>query len=176
MSITAYGLPVGRPPGAINIASRELKEFWHNFFSSAEYRTKAKQRILDGSAPHLESYLLNRIYGKPKEHVELSVTAAQEDLSMLSTEELTQRAENLLKQLGEMKELEESIPAEYRIDDVETSIRPSPSSPAKSASQSNTSLASYEQEDAKSVAALRDAAILAEVTKRASQTDSHGTE
>ena len=32
----------GRPPGALNHATRELKEFWHLFFTSAEYREKVR--------------------------------------------------------------------------------------------------------------------------------------
>ena len=70
-------------------------------------REQAKKRILNGSAPHLESYLLNRIYGRPKEHVEVNVSV--EDLSTLSTEELEERTQVLLNQLQEARELEAAI-------------------------------------------------------------------
>ena len=104
----------GRPLGASNTITRELKTFWHRFFTSEEYREKAKQRILAGTAPHLESYLFNRIYGKPKEYIELSVGQA-EDLSLLSMEELAQRADILLSQLRDARELEDAIPAQYQV-------------------------------------------------------------
>lgn len=104
----------GRPRGALNIIHSELKEFWHKFFASEEYRQNAMKRIREGSAPHLESYLLNRIYGKPTEHVSLSMTM-NEDLSGLSTSELALRAEDLLKQLREAEEIERVLPAQYRV-------------------------------------------------------------
>jgi hypothetical protein len=116
---------LGRPKGAINIATRELKEFWHRFFSSREYRESAKSRILSGSAPHLEGYLFNRIYGKPTETLKLSLeTDDREDLSSLSIEELTLRAEELTAQLREAMELKAAIPAEY-FEDAENSTKPS---------------------------------------------------
>ena len=100
--------------GSPDIATRELKEFWHKFFISEEYREKAKQRILDGSAPHLENYLLNRIYGKPREQVDLNISHSTEDLSSLTIEELRERAEQMVNQLAEAKALEEALPAEFR--------------------------------------------------------------
>lgn len=108
-------LPIGRPKGALNIATRQLKEFWHEFFTSEEYRRKAKQRILDGCAPHLESYLLNRIYGKPLEQVEVSVVGPEEDLSMLSVEDLARRLAEVSRQLEEAKALEAALSTEYHV-------------------------------------------------------------
>ena len=66
----------GRPKGALNRATREIKEFWHGYFSSPEYREEAKKRILSGSAPTLELYLLQLTYGKPREQVDLNVSQA----------------------------------------------------------------------------------------------------
>lgn len=73
--------------------------------------------MLNGDAPHLETYLLNRLYGKPREHVSLEVSlgAGGEDLSTLSTFELQKRAIALIDELQEVAELEEAIPAEFRI-------------------------------------------------------------
>jgi len=102
----------GRPKGSINLATRELKEFWNLFFCSSEYRESAKRRILSGSAPHLESYLLARIYGKPKEEIDLHIGRLEEDLSHLSSEELAQRAEDIARSLREAQELEAALPAE----------------------------------------------------------------
>jgi hypothetical protein len=115
----------GRPKGAINRASRELKEFWHSFFTSEEYRERLKKRMLEGSAPHLESYLFNRIYGKPKEAMalDLRVGRLEDDLSHLSTEELVLHAMELVKGLRELeeeeRELASAIPAQYRMEFVE---------------------------------------------------------
>ena len=102
----------GRPPGATNLVNREFKDCWHLFLTSQEYRDSAKKRILEGSAPHLESYLLNRIYGRPKEMLEVSVSV-QDDLSTLSVEQLALRAEELLRQLQDATDLESAIPTEY---------------------------------------------------------------
>jgi hypothetical protein len=104
----------GRPKGALNYATREIKEFWHGYFSSQEYREEAKKRILSGSAPTLELYLLQLIYGKPREQVDLNISQGPEDLSSLSIGELHARAEQLVNQLAEAKALEEALPAEYR--------------------------------------------------------------
>lgn len=62
----------GRPKGVPNKATREIKAFWHAFFRSKPYRETAKNRMLAGRAPHLESYLLALVYGKPKETVEVT--------------------------------------------------------------------------------------------------------
>jgi hypothetical protein len=100
----------GRPKGSLNSATLELKEFWNRFFTSPEYRNAAKKRILDGSAPHLESYLLNKIYGKPRESLDVHIERGDgEDLSMLSAEELTLRAEHLLDQLRDARAVEAQL-------------------------------------------------------------------
>ena len=84
-----------------------MKAFWHRWFSSEAYRESAKARILNGTAPHLETYLLQRIYGKPTERIEV---VQHEDISSLSVEELTKRAAALVDQLREAKELEDALP------------------------------------------------------------------
>lgn len=62
----------GRQKGTPNKATAELKELWGGFFRTDTYRDSASRRILDGKAPHLESYLLALIHGKPTERHELS--------------------------------------------------------------------------------------------------------
>jgi len=114
----------GRPKGAINIATRELKEMLQQFFSSEEYRQSIKARIIAGTAPTCEIYLLQLLYGKPKESVDLRVgpLEGEEDLSTLSTAELVERLEGQLRQLREVQELEAAIPAEviaqFRIEEA----------------------------------------------------------
>lgn len=105
----------GRPKGSLNRATREIKEFWHGYFSSPEYREEAKKRILSGSAPTLELYLLGLVYGKPREQVDVNVSqSTDDDLSTLSIGQLEERAAQLVNQLAEAKALEAAIPADFR--------------------------------------------------------------
>jgi hypothetical protein len=66
------GNPAGKPKGATNLATREVKEWAEKFFASKKWRTSAESRMLKGKAPHLEGYLLALTYGKPVERVEHS--------------------------------------------------------------------------------------------------------
>lgn len=59
----------GRPKGATNKATREIKAFAQGFLGSKEYRDNAKRRVLRGRAPHLETLLMHYAYGKPKETI-----------------------------------------------------------------------------------------------------------
>lgn len=56
----------------MNKGTRALKEFWGEFFASDAYRESAKLRIVQGKSPHLETYLLATVYGRPTEHHEIS--------------------------------------------------------------------------------------------------------
>jgi len=103
---------LGRPKGATNLATREIKQELHRFFSSPVYRESVKQRILEGSAPTIELYFLQLLYGKPKEKIDLHIGPLEEDLSHLSSEELAQRAEDIARSLREAQELEAALPAE----------------------------------------------------------------
>jgi hypothetical protein len=106
----------GRPPGALNHATREFKAWLDQFFSSDAFREKTMQRILDGTeSPQITLYLLQMRYGKPREIVDLNVTT-YEDLSTLSVEELHERARELVEQLDDAKALAEAI-------DIEPSLR-----------------------------------------------------
>lgn len=60
----------GRPKGVPNRATREFKAFWRCWMDSADYRENVKRRILLGRAPHLESYIAQMVYGRPKDVVE----------------------------------------------------------------------------------------------------------
>lgn len=62
----------GRPKGVPNKATLELKEWAEKFFTSPAWRKSAEQRMRQGKAPHLETYLLQMHYGKPKEQIEHS--------------------------------------------------------------------------------------------------------
>jgi hypothetical protein len=107
---------LGRPKGATNHATRELKQELRLFFSGGEYRASVKKRIIAGSAPTIELYFLQLLYGKPKETVDLNVTQS-EDLSSLSTDELLTRLETMRQQLLSEAAIQASIPAEFKVDE-----------------------------------------------------------
>jgi hypothetical protein len=67
------GNPSGRPKGMPNNATVEIKEFALTLTTrDPEWLESARQRMKDGKAPHLETYLLQMAYGKPKETIEHS--------------------------------------------------------------------------------------------------------
>jgi hypothetical protein len=55
----------GRPKGAQNKATREIKEFARNFLMSDKYRRTLERRILAGTAPQMEVMLHHYAFGKP---------------------------------------------------------------------------------------------------------------
>ena len=62
----------GRPKGSKDkIAQRVLLEM-QQFFASPAYAASVKERTLAGKAPHLESYWLNKLHGKPVELHEIT--------------------------------------------------------------------------------------------------------
>jgi hypothetical protein len=99
---------MARTPGALNYATRELKYELNRFFSSEEYRDSVKTRIVNGSAPTIELYFLQLLYGKPRENVSVAVHV-DDDYSNLSTAQLAERAQELLARLHEAEELERQI-------------------------------------------------------------------
>lgn len=65
------GNPGGRPKGAVNKATREIKAFCEEFLASEDYVESAKARVRKGKAPHLETLWHHYAYGKPKETMTL---------------------------------------------------------------------------------------------------------
>lgn len=66
------GNPNGRPKGAENKATADIKAFASGVFFSPEWQESAIQRMKEGKAPHLETYLLQMLAGKPKESMEVT--------------------------------------------------------------------------------------------------------
>ncbi len=60
----------GRPKGSLNKGTPDLKAFWREFFVSEAWRDNATYRIIQGKAPHLETYLLARCFGLPPKATE----------------------------------------------------------------------------------------------------------
>ena len=61
----------GRPRGAINHATREIKDFARNLVESPEYVKSLTRRLIAGRAPHMETLIFHYGYGKPKETVDV---------------------------------------------------------------------------------------------------------
>jgi len=87
----------GRKTGSVNIKrSKEAREFAALVLDSREYRESLVLRIKNGTLPTaIEQLLYHYRYGKPAEHVEVSVTPNADVLSQMSNEELAARAEAL---------------------------------------------------------------------------------
>lgn len=64
----------GRTKGTPNKVTTEHKEFLESVLESEEYRTAAKERMVQGRAPHLEQLGWHYKRGKPKETVELGAS------------------------------------------------------------------------------------------------------
>lgn len=95
----------GRPKGSLNKGTREIRDWARTLLLSEEYQASAKRRVLAGKAPHVETYCLQLIGGKPAETVD--VTLRRVDLSRYSDDELA-----LLEQLvakGEGDEPTEAV-------------------------------------------------------------------
>ena len=60
----------GRKAGVPNRATAQFKTFWQTFLESAEYRENLKQRVLSGSAPHMEKYLAELLHGRPRQEAD----------------------------------------------------------------------------------------------------------
>jgi hypothetical protein len=61
----------GRPKGALNKATREIREAAQALLDRPEYRISLQERLDAGRAPHMETLLHFYAWGKPKERIEL---------------------------------------------------------------------------------------------------------
>ncbi len=68
------GNPKGRPRGAPNKATREVRALARRLVEDREYQAGVRRRLRAGEAGALEPLLWHYAYGKPKEAVELSAT------------------------------------------------------------------------------------------------------
>jgi len=62
----------GRAKGTPNLITAEVREFWASVLQSQAYKDRAKQRVIDGTAPGLEQLAYHYAAGNPsKETVEV---------------------------------------------------------------------------------------------------------
>lgn len=66
------GNPKGKAKGTRNKATVEVQAWMEKLTTSKEYLASAERRILAGKAPHLESYILQKVGGKATERLEVS--------------------------------------------------------------------------------------------------------
>jgi hypothetical protein len=62
----------GRREGTLNRATAEFKGFWQQFLVSTEYRDSLKRRMLDGKADHMERYVAELLYGRPRQEIDMN--------------------------------------------------------------------------------------------------------
>lgn len=60
----------GRPKGALNKTTREIKELSQSLLTDPAYLDALKRRLVSGKAPHMETLLHQYAYGKPKDTTE----------------------------------------------------------------------------------------------------------
>ena len=85
----------GRPRGVPNKATVEIRDAARRLLEDEAYQRGLSARLIKGRAPHMETLLYHYAYGKPKETMDLRVS----DVSLLSHEELRERAAGLLARL-----------------------------------------------------------------------------
>lgn len=106
---------MGGGAGATLLTRQEVAKRARSVLESDDYQRSFQERVANGTlAPGVEQMIWHYAYGKPPEEVNVNVSQ-QEDLSNLSTEQLLARMSDLARQLDEVKQLEEAIPAEYKI-------------------------------------------------------------
>src|SRR5262249_18867869 len=67
--------PAGRPLGARNKSTLEIKSFARSVFENPEYQQSLITRLVKGKAPHMEVLLAHYGFGKPIERIAAQVNA-----------------------------------------------------------------------------------------------------
>jgi hypothetical protein len=76
----------GRPKGAANFVTREIKDVARRLLEDAAYQARLVTRLRAGKAPHVDVLLFHHAFGRPVERHE--VTTAIGDFSRLTDDEL----------------------------------------------------------------------------------------
>ena len=73
----------GRPRGAVNKATRAIKDLSGGLLGDAQYQASLKKRLIAGKAPHMEVLLHHYAHGKPKETVRVEEQPAELRVTIL---------------------------------------------------------------------------------------------
>jgi hypothetical protein len=81
------GNPAGRPRGIPNKITVEIRQLALELVNNPDYRECFKQRLLKGKlAPAVEAMLWHYAFGKPKDELDLKVSAGDQELVELLLE------------------------------------------------------------------------------------------
>lgn len=84
----------------------EIKNFALEFFRSDEYKLNLKARILAGKADTMEKFLMEHAYGAPVKKIEIVENPIAAELQGVSTDELLERANGLIRILEALRSIE----------------------------------------------------------------------
>jgi hypothetical protein len=103
----------GRPKGAQNKATLEIKEFARNFLTSDGYRRTVERRILAGTAPQMEVLLHHYAFGKPTNKYTEPAPPAPPEAELMSrmTKEERRQMYDLVTKMREIREAAAARPA-----------------------------------------------------------------
>lgn len=102
--------------GATNATRYEARRRARELLESSDYKDSLTRRIQNDTLPAaVEVALWHYAYGKPTEHVELNVSQRERSLREMTVDELRERARQLSEQLDQAVQLDQAIPANYKI-------------------------------------------------------------
>lgn len=106
---------IGAGGTATAFTRHEAQRFCREILESNTYRDNLKLRAEQGTlAPAMESMLWAYAYGKPPDQIKISLEQ-QADFSSMSTVELAAAAMQLASALQEANDIEEALPAQYKV-------------------------------------------------------------
>lgn len=107
---TFKGSKMGRAKGGHNATKSEAARFASEIVESPEYRESLMRRVRsDRLPPAVETLLLHYRYGKPVDRKEHTYPEGVPNYADLSVTQLTERAEELHKQLLEARQMVEKL-------------------------------------------------------------------
>jgi hypothetical protein len=103
----------GRPKGAQNKATLEIKVFARNFLMSDRYRRTLERRILAGTAPQIEVLLHHYAFGKPTDKYVEPAPPTRPHVNLMSrmTKEERREMVDLVRRMRAIQQAAEVRPA-----------------------------------------------------------------
>ncbi len=102
---------MGRPVGAVNWSTLQIRLFCQEVIADPEYRRKFLERARKGQLGTMEQVCWAYAYGLPPQHLSVDVSP-RDELAQLSMGELVQRAEHILKELRDAEETQRVLDGE----------------------------------------------------------------